>query len=124
MFIEDEDNEGSGRERKFRWKNVDNTFGLDDSKRILNDNENHESDNENEENFRKMRYEREEILKDENVKSQLVIPCLESNSNSKKKIKIINTKHAINKSDGLTKKDSPFLITKNIPLLNVSFSIK
>lgn len=63
MFIEEEDN-GSGRERKFRWKHLDNA-DLDDH--LVNDDEENAdgngSDDENEEEWRRLRYEREQLLK-------------------------------------------------------------
>lgn len=63
VFIEEEDN-GSGRERKFRWKHLDNA-DLNDHL-VSGEQENveaNDSDDENEEEWRRLRYEREQVLK-------------------------------------------------------------
>lgn len=69
MFVEDEERDGVGRERKFRWMNVDNSFILEDQNKLHpNVLEEHNSDDENEELWRKMRFERDSFLKeDKNV---------------------------------------------------------
>lgn len=66
MFMEDEERDGIGRDRKFRWMNVDNSFILEDQNK-LNPNvlEEHNSDDENEELWRKMRFERDSFLKED-----------------------------------------------------------
>lgn len=64
LLFEDEENDGVGRTRQFKWKNADNNFNLDQQP----DNEENKadgdggSDGENEELWRKMRHERETIL--------------------------------------------------------------
>ncbi|XP_055305136.1 claspin [Sitodiplosis mosellana] len=63
-FIEEEDG-GQERERKFRWKHLNNTDLNDDQIQNINQEEIgiDNSDDENEENWRRMRYEREQLLK-------------------------------------------------------------
>lgn len=63
-FIEEEDN-GQERERKFRWKHLNNGDMLDDQPQNI-DQESatlQNSDDENEAEWRRVRYEREQLLK-------------------------------------------------------------
>lgn len=64
LFEEEED--GQERERKFRWKHLENSSNLNDTNSGA-DNAleftQHESDEENEEEWRRLRYEREQLLK-------------------------------------------------------------
>lgn len=63
VFLEDEDN-GSGRERKFRWKHLDNADMNDHLAAGEQENaDGHDSEDENEEEWRRLRYEREQVLK-------------------------------------------------------------
>lgn len=65
MLLEDEENDGVGRERKFRWRNVDNSLSLENDNRKEDENAlNNDSDDENELIWRKMRFERELVLKE------------------------------------------------------------
>lgn len=65
MLLEDEENDGVGRERKFRWRNVDNSLSLENDIRKEDEKAlNNDSDDENELLWRKMRFERELILKE------------------------------------------------------------
>ena len=63
-FIEEEDG-GQERERKFRWKHLNNTDLNDDQIRNVDQEETglDNSDEEDEESWRRMRYEREQLLK-------------------------------------------------------------
>lgn len=71
MFVEDEERDGIGRDRKFRWMNVDNSILLEDPNKLNpSEIEDHNSDNENEENWRKMRFERDSILQ-EDIKNKV-----------------------------------------------------
>lgn len=66
MFFEDEENDGVGRTRKFMWKNLDLNIELPGAEDIDNNGDNAHaalSDEESEEQVRKMRYEREQLLK-------------------------------------------------------------
>lgn len=66
MLLEDEENDGVGRERQFKWKNVDQSINFGDNNNDGADGNNHTgegaSDDENEELWRRMRYEREQLL--------------------------------------------------------------
>lgn len=63
-FVEEEDN-GQERERKFRWKHLNN--GDDDQVQTTEQDPNagelNNSDDENEAEWRRIRYEREQMLK-------------------------------------------------------------
>lgn len=74
QFIEEED-DGHERERKFRWKTLNNTDMNDQSQSADQDPENSQigSDDENEEEWRRQRYEREQKLKEQTEKSTMVI---------------------------------------------------
>lgn len=64
-FIEEED-DGQQRERKFRWKHLNNMDLNDDQTGKVNQEDigiDNNSDDENEANWRRMRYEREQLLK-------------------------------------------------------------
>lgn len=70
MLFEDE--EGAVRQRQFRWKNSDNGLGfsLDDPRNQNGDGEAYEGsgDEENEHLWRKIRYEREQLLLEKGLK--------------------------------------------------------
>ncbi|XP_058169198.1 enolase-phosphatase E1-like [Anopheles ziemanni] len=138
FFLEDEENDGVGRVRQFRWKNVEKTFTLDYDKQKEGDHENEEgadgnaSDEETELAWRKMRHERNMLLKEQNINltetelsttATLLNPDdtigptdgQENNQSvghiggmAKKKITIV--KRTTTASTG--KEDSPFLISK------------
>lgn len=65
-FVEEEDN-GQERERKFRWKHLNNGGDLDDSAQNTDPDatggDMNNSDDENEVEWRRIRYEREQLLK-------------------------------------------------------------
>ncbi|XP_053681409.1 claspin [Anopheles nili] len=135
IFLEDEENDGFGRERQFRWKNVEKTFSLDYDKRTndanLTENNGEGSDEETELQWRKMRHERNLLLKEKNVDlnaadltaTTLLNPmeptCMsegpENNTSSinntsltgKKKITIVKK---TNTTTSAAKKENPFLI--------------
>lgn len=63
MLFEEEEERGD-RERKFRWKHLDNQTNLTDMARCPDDEvATQESDDENEIEWRRLRYEREQLLK-------------------------------------------------------------
>lgn len=69
MLFEDE--EGAVRQRQFRWKNADNAgFSLDDTRNENADADANEGsgDEENEHLWRKIRYEREQLLLEKGLK--------------------------------------------------------
>lgn len=64
-FIEEEDN-GQERERKFRWKHLNNGDMMDDGQQNAEQDaaaDQNNSDDENEAEWRRIRYEREQLLK-------------------------------------------------------------
>lgn len=68
LLLEDED--AVGRDRKFVWKNVSGgDFGLQTDATTLNDGALADGDNESEEHWRKMRYEREKALNENDAVS-------------------------------------------------------
>ncbi|XP_055843194.1 claspin [Episyrphus balteatus] len=64
MLFDDEEADGVGRQRKFRWKNVESGFSLDDPAGggADNDDQVDSADDEEEMKWRKMRFEREQFL--------------------------------------------------------------
>jgi len=70
MLFEDE--EGAVRQRQFRWKNAENGagFSLDDTRNENADGDANEGsgDEENEHLWRKIRYEREQLLLEKGLK--------------------------------------------------------
>lgn len=110
MLFEDEENNGLGRERQFKWKNVDNHMNLDDN-RLANDDDVglRESDDENEEQWRRMRHERALMLKSEKESNQTDASAPETISLIKKRITIMKS---ANTTPQYSLKNSPFLISK------------
>lgn len=72
-FVEEED-DGQARERKFRWKHLNNADLNDDQNQNLAQEEvgMDNSDDENEATWRRMRYEREQLLKQQNGEKDVV----------------------------------------------------
>lgn len=66
MLFEEEEDKGE-RERKFRWKHLDNTDNINEILPTVDgeDNAAHESDEDNEEEWRRSRFEREQLLKEQ-----------------------------------------------------------
>ncbi|EDV96043.1 claspin [Drosophila grimshawi] len=118
-----EDDEGAVRQRQFRWKNAENDLGfsLDDSRLEKGDGEANEGsgDEENEHLWRKVRYEREQLLLEKGLKRETtgtaspLSPAV-ANSNTTggtvRKLTIITAK----KTTMEMKKNSPFLISKSV----------
>ncbi|KAL9693353.1 hypothetical protein quinque_012638 [Culex quinquefasciatus] len=138
MFFEDEEKDGVGRERQFRWKNVETTFSLDYDKKPEEGGEGEAGEEESEAEWRKMRHERETLLKEKNIDldevhltdTTLLDKTLEEEENdsgvtntavasttltttmvhTKKRITVVRSKKS---AEATTPKDSPFLITKS-----------
>ncbi|EDW18077.1 uncharacterized protein Dmoj_GI12289 [Drosophila mojavensis] len=116
MLFEDE--EGAVRQRQFRWKNADNGLGfsLDDPRNQNGDAEANEGsgDEENEHLWRKIRYEREQLLLEKGLKEATVgsglplSPAVTNSNTTIRKLTIITAK----KTTVEAKKSSPFLISK------------
>ncbi|XP_065361839.1 claspin [Calliphora vicina] len=128
MLFEDEEKDGVGRQRTFKWKNAESGFSLDDGRPLENDDgQNGDSGDElNEHQWRKIRHEREQFLKEQGLKPDsqdmstvlpnTTIPSLNSTTTSlvtTKKLHIITAKKtSVSTPD--SKKASPFLISKGI----------
>ncbi|EDW37560.1 GL16336 [Drosophila persimilis] len=116
MLFEDE--EGAVRQRQFRWKNVDSGFSLEDQQRTENGEANEGSgDEENEHMWRKIRYEREQLLLENGLKAEGATPLspavannTSNSGNSIRRLNIITAK----KTTVEMKKSSPFLISKTV----------
>ncbi|TDG50339.1 hypothetical protein AWZ03_003244 [Drosophila navojoa] len=116
MLFEDE--EGAVRQRQFRWKNADNGLGfsLDDPRNQNGDAEANEGsgDEENEHLWRKIRYEREQLLLEKGLKEATLgsgsplSPAVTNSNTTIRKLTIITAK----KTTVEVKKSSPFLISK------------
>lgn len=140
LLFEDEENDGVGRERKFRWKNQTEGFALENDNAHDGDLPDVEED-ESEILWRKMRHERETMLSEQSQKMEDTmsedILLLDHNSQTvtssstsmfvKRKFKIIRATSSVGSSPATTeeaiKKDSPFLIkTSNMKKFqNASF---
>lgn len=127
LLFEDEENDGVGRDRKFKWKNQSEGFTMvDENARDAVDTEGADQDEENEIMWRRMRHEREVLISEQSQKvgeSENSILLLDQNSQTvttaststlvKRKFQIIKT-HSMPvellNSSNETKGDSPFLI--------------
>ncbi|XP_039965804.1 claspin [Bactrocera tryoni] len=117
ILFEDED-EAAQRQRKFRWKNLDNSFNLEISQNNVTETKPEEegSDDENEHLWRKIRFEREQAIKDHFLNENILEA---STSDVTSKINDIRNVTRINVSksivDGSDEKEkSPFLISKEL----------
>ncbi|XP_030570454.1 claspin [Drosophila novamexicana] len=116
MLFEDE--EGAVRQRQFRWKNAENGLGfsLDDPRKENADGEANagSGDEENEHLWRKIRYEREQLLLENGLKGEATgsgLPLSPAVVNTTvRKLTIITAK----KTTVEAKKSSPFLISKSV----------
>lgn len=133
MLFEDEEKDGVGRQRTFKWKNAESGFNLDDG-RLLDDNyngKNCDSDDEiNEHQWRKIRYEREQFLKEQGLKPDFhdmsttlpktSVPSPNSTETGvvTKKFQIITSKKASLSTLDSKNKASPFLISKGISTMH------
>lgn len=124
LLFEDEEIDGVGRERKFRWKNQDKSFPLQDENACDGD-QLEEDDFEEEVAWRKMRHERETMLSEQSLnltesdKLSEEIILLDHNSQvtsssncsfSKRKFNVIKTPVGLLSTSSDAKKESPFLI--------------
>lgn len=64
MFFEDEENDGVGRQRQFKWKNLTGGFELDTDAGGEVDGTQENDDEGDEALWRKMRFEREVLLQE------------------------------------------------------------
>ncbi|XP_037932271.1 claspin [Teleopsis dalmanni] len=72
MLFEDEEDSGVGRQRQFRWKNAERGFGLEDANQNQTSaDRNISDDDENDEHaWRKIRFEREQVLKQHGINEE------------------------------------------------------
>ncbi|XP_073837927.1 claspin [Musca autumnalis] len=135
MLFEDEEKDGVGRQRQFKWKNAESGFSLDDGPRDENGDVNNAGDSGdelNEHQWRKIRYEREQFLKEKGLKADsqdlsttitnttlnaTVNTTILNNTVTTKKIQIITAKKTSVKSAD-SKTATPFLISKGIAAMN------
>ncbi|KAH8322705.1 hypothetical protein KR059_003752 [Drosophila kikkawai] len=115
MLFEDE--EGAVRQRQFRWKNAENGFSLEDQRPENGEANEGSGDEENEHLWRKIRYEREQLLLEKGLKAEAASPLSTSLMNSSstpgssiRRLNIITAK----KTTVEVKKSSPFLISKTV----------
>lgn len=117
FLIPDEEIGGVGRQRTFKWRNLENTFTLeneDNNKPDDFDQSNNENNEQNEQEWRKMRHERERFLKEQ---SQSIIAKEESDVNSEVNVLTKDTKICtLNDDNTLLPMHSlnSFLITRNL----------
>ncbi|XP_061392790.1 claspin [Musca vetustissima] len=139
MLFEDEEKDGVGRQRQFKWKNAESGFSLDDGPKDENGDPNNGGDSGdelNEHQWRKIRYEREQFLKEKGLKpdsqdlsTTITNTTLNATNNTTlanttmaaslttKKIQIITAKKTSVKSAD-SKTATPFLISKGIATMN------
>ncbi len=110
--FEDEEESGLGRQRQYKWKHMENSLNMDENHKA-NDpdaNENPKSDDENEETWRRMRYERNNILQEtKNQNDPINESKLMVAAKTKKRISIVKTGANMNTS---ATKDLSFLISR------------
>lgn len=117
FLLPDEETDGVGRQRVFKWKNLQNTFTLDDegNKNDVNSEEisnNNETDEQYENMWRKMRYERERFLKEQSESQKESIE-MEPNVD----VTVIDSKVHKLQSDNVSLRKNEldkFLIAKNL----------
>lgn len=141
LLFENEENDGIGRERKFRWKNQTEGFTLEDENaRDVIDGDNELEDNENEALWRKMRHERETLVSEslkmaESDTLDAEILLVDQNSQTvtstntsllvKKKFQIIKTSSSsFGTIINAEKRDSSFLIKTDQRKFSNSFLSK
>lgn len=118
MFVEDEEDIGQ-RERKFRWKNINDIDATTMQATEDNDLLAEQDDDENEEEWRRLRYEREQLLQKQmaengTAEASTTTPNLESNQNGENATSVVPS---IFRRTSLLKtantSSSPFLINQS-----------
>lgn len=110
--FEDEEESGVGRQRQFKWKHMENALTMDEHRKAdeIDGDENAKSDDENEETWRRMRYERNNILQEAKNQNDSIGECkLTATTKTKKRISIVKTSANLNTS---ATKDLSFLINR------------
>lgn len=122
LLFEDEEDNGLGRERQFKWKNVDNNWDEQKNRDKADDTgaAHRDSDEENEEQWRKMRHERELMLKESGgLNDTNLTTTFNASDTANTDVTVVKKRITIVKSASNTPKlgvnrDSPFLINKGI----------
>lgn len=129
LLFENEENDGIGRDRKFRWKNQTEGFTMEDENARDAVDIDGEQEEENEIMWRRMRHERETLINEQSQKmadsetmstdillldqSSQTVTTASTSTLVKRKFQIIKTNSpsiGINLSSENSKPDSPFLI--------------
>lgn len=129
LLFENEENNGVGRDRKFRWKNQADGFAIEDENARDADDIDGEQEEENEIMWRRMRHERETLINEQSQKiaygetmstdillldqSSQTVTTASTSTLVKRKFQIIKTNSSSigkNLSSENSKSDSPFLI--------------
>lgn len=115
MFFEDEETDGVGRQRQFRWKNAEKGFSLDDPTGAQDgENKVDDGEEESEEQWRKLRFEREKARMEMEADASFMP---DSTINISKKFNIITAK---NQTANEYRENSPFLISKARSAMNTT----
>lgn len=133
LLFEDEEDNGLGRERQFKWKNVDSNWDEQKNRDEADDAgaaAHRDSDEENEEQWRKMRHERELMLKENGGVNDTNLTTTFNASDTpntdvttvKKRITIV--KSASNTPKLGVNRDSPFLINKGVTSVRIALLAK
>ncbi|CAD7004482.1 claspin isoform X2 [Ceratitis capitata] len=114
ILFEDEE-EAAQRQRKFRWKNFDTSFNIESCQNNLTETKPEEgSDDENEHLWRKIRFEREQAIKNQSLNDSSLEAGTSINTSKSSEIKNVTvvsvSKTMLGGSE--VKEKSPFLISK------------
>ncbi|XP_053957194.1 claspin isoform X1 [Anastrepha ludens] len=117
ILLEDEEDDSARRQRKFRWKNFDTAFNLEIDQNQLTDTKPEEgSDDENEHLWRKIRFEREQTIKNQSLNEtslDATVSVATPKASDIKNLTIVTaSKSKIEESE--EKEKSQFLISKEL----------
>lgn len=121
MLFDDEEADGVGRQRKFRWKNAENGFSLDDPAGgggADNDEQVDSADDDEEMKWRKMRFEREQFLLQKSKEE--IIADVATTEIGKRLLKTIqtDTKYRVEEKEIVAREyKEPFLIQLRDPTI-------
>ncbi|KAL1512938.1 hypothetical protein ABEB36_002437 [Hypothenemus hampei] len=124
LLLEDGEMHGTGRQRQFKWKNID--INNDQTEEINNEDDVYLDEEESEEHWRKMRHEREMFLKQHQEKTEMEDQGVEF-SNTSQLLKIGQKILARSISNSNSQKNTPDDKSKSedlSPFKNTFFSLK
>jgi hypothetical protein len=144
LLFENEEDDGVGRERKFRWKNQTEGFTMEDENARDGDDNQNEMDDDSEALWRKMRHERETLINEQSLKmlesetmsqdillldqNSQTVTSTNTSSLARRKFQIIRTSSCTASRDisnsEMVKKESPFLIKADQRKFSNSFLSK